>query len=190
MSMLVSGRAVSFCPWVALQNSRCMPTSTTTTENSSSLGHSCSGPTPICPAVTRACTATTLFLKAPKDLLAFGSTVMCVALLSRLCGCRQHYSSLHMCLPLYRVHLTIPSGSTVMWTITLRVLSNSLLHNNNRLSSVSGVVWLSQCFKRCPFLNYYMYASVLMSLLQAVTRSSRSGIVWENTCVATLKSGL
>lgn len=96
MSTLVSGRAVNFCPWVALQNSRCMPTSTTTTQNSSSLAHSCSGPTPSCPAVTRAYTATTFFLKAQKDLLACGSTVMCVSLLIHLCGCRQHYSRLHV----------------------------------------------------------------------------------------------
>lgn len=47
-----------------------------------------------------------------------------------------------MCPPLYRVHLTILSGSTVMWTITLKALSNSLLHNNNRLSSASGMVRL------------------------------------------------
>lgn len=53
------------------------------------------------------------------------------------CGCKQDH---HTCSSSYRVHLTILSGSTVMWTITLRALSNSLSHNSNRLSSASGVV--------------------------------------------------
>lgn len=146
MSMLVSGRAVSFCPWVVVQNWRFMPTSTTIMGNSNSLAHSCSGPTLICPAATKDYTATTLFLKDQKDLLACGSTVMYEYILF-LCGssvssrgCKQHHSGLHMCPSSYRVHLTILSGSTVMWTIMLRVLSSSLLHNNNRLSSASGVV--------------------------------------------------
>lgn len=59
---------------------------------------------------------------------------------SSSCGWKQHYPRLHMGPSLYRVHLTILSGSTVMWTITLKALSNSLLHNNNRLSSASGMV--------------------------------------------------
>lgn len=79
--MLVSGRAVSFCPWVALQNWRSMPTSITTMENSSLLAHSCSGPTPICPAATKAYIATTFYLKDQKGLLACGSTVMYVHIL-------------------------------------------------------------------------------------------------------------
>lgn len=143
---------MSFCPWVVLQNWRSMPTSTTTTGSSSSLAHSCSGPTLICRAATKDYTATTLFLKDQKDLLASGSTVMyeclllCVCVCGSMssCGCKQHPSEPCMCPSSYRVHLTILSGSTVMWTITLRVLSSSLLHNNNRLSSASGVVRLSR----------------------------------------------
>lgn len=145
MSTLVSGRAVSFCPWVVLQNWRSMPTSTTIMGSSSSLAHSCSHPTLICPAATKDYTATTLFLKDQKDLLACGSTVMydCIALSGSSmssCVCKRHHFGLHVCPPSYRVHLTTLSGSTVMWTITSRVLSNSLLHNNNRPSSASGVV--------------------------------------------------
>lgn len=43
-------------------------------------------------------------------------------------------------LSFYRVHLTIQSGSTDMWTITLKVLSHSLWPNSSRLSSASGQV--------------------------------------------------
>lgn len=41
---------------------------------------------------------------------------------------------------LYRVHLTIPSGSTDMWTITLKVLSCSHSHNSSKLSFATGQV--------------------------------------------------
>lgn len=42
----------------------------------------------------------------------------------------------------YRVHLTILSGSTDMWTITLKVLNHSLSlnHNNNKLCFATGQV--------------------------------------------------
>lgn len=88
-----------------------------------------------------------------------------VRVYSLFCGCsrtscewKHHYFRLHMCPPLYRVHLTIPSGSTVMWTITLKAQSNSLLHNNNRLSSASGMVCLSKhILKDALFLTFYIH---------------------------------
>lgn len=43
-------------------------------------------------------------------------------------------------LSFYRVHLTIQSGSTDMWTITWKVLSHSLWPNSSRLYSASGQV--------------------------------------------------
>ncbi|CAF90591.1 unnamed protein product, partial [Tetraodon nigroviridis] len=53
------------------------------------------------------------------------------------CGCKQHHP---LCSSSPRVRLTIPSGSTVMWTITSRVPSSSLSRSSNRLSSASGAV--------------------------------------------------
>ena len=48
-------------------------------------------------------------------------------------------------LSLYRVHLTILSGFTDTWTITLKVQSNSLSHkNSSRPSSATGQVRLSK----------------------------------------------
>lgn len=78
MSMLVSGMDVNFYLWVVLQNWKCMLTSTTSMVSSSSLAHNCSGPALICPAATKAYTATTWFLNDQKDLFASGSTVMYV----------------------------------------------------------------------------------------------------------------
>lgn len=142
MSTPVSGTDVNFYPWVALRSSRSMLTSTTTTASSSSSGHSCSSPVPICPAVTKACTATTWFLKDRTAMFASGSTVMWVLLLL-LSITQSIYSSiviLSAFLSLYRVRLIILSGFTDMWTIMLKVLSQSLSHKSSRFSSATGQV--------------------------------------------------
>lgn len=142
--MLVSGRAVSFCPWVAPQSWRSTPTSTTIMKNSSSWARSCSGPTLTCPAATKNYTAATFSLKDRKNLLACGSAVtydclcVCVWLFYVIVRVREQHHRMSSSSP--RVCLTILSGSTVMWTIMLRALSSSLSGNSSRLSSASGAV--------------------------------------------------
>lgn len=91
------------------------------------------------------------------DVRVYSFVCVCVCGSMSSCGCKKHHSGLHMCPPSYRVHLTTLSGSTVMWTIMLRVLSSSLLHNNNRLSSASGVVGLSRHILKhgLPFSTMY-----------------------------------
>lgn len=61
-------------------------------------------------------------------------------------------------LSFYRVHLTILSGSTDMWTITLKVLSRNLSNNISWLSSAPGQVRLSK--RKSKRRSWYVYLHV------------------------------
>ena len=59
----------------------------------------------------------------------------------------EHFYRSNISFSFHRVHSTILSGSTDMLTITLKVPSHSLSHNNSRLSSATGQVWLMMSSK-------------------------------------------